>query len=93
MLYAMDGLPIPEGDVYELTGYSNSPVFRDFVKKMLLAMINSDSRERTRKALQAAAIWDKTLILPDEIPSTKGEHLFPVMDAFEQKHYPISKYF
>ncbi len=34
-----------------------------------------------------------TLILPDEIPSTKGKDLYPVMDAFQRKHPLIGHYF
>lgn len=37
------------------------------------------------------AFWSSTL--PDDIPSTKGKDLFPVMDAFQQKHYLIADYF
>ena len=94
MLYAMDGLDMHTGDVYKLPGYSNSKVFRDFVKTMLLAMVNSDSRELTRKALHKEVHKKRTLTLPAaDIPSTKVKDLYPVMDAFQQKHHDIADYF
>lgn len=93
MLYAMSGLPMPEGDVYHIPGYSNSPNFRDFVKRLLLVTVNSDNRNIARNALHSEVHFDKTLSLPTEIPSTSVEHLFPLMDAFEAKHEPIKHYF
>ena len=93
MLYAMDKLPKPEGDVYNLPGYSNSDEFRDFVKQMLLTMVNSESREKTRSALHEAVHKKRTLKLPVVIPSTRGKDLYPVMDAFQRKHHPIRHYF
>lgn len=93
MLYGMDKLPMPEGDVYYLEGYSNDDVFRKFVKRMLLVMVNASDRESVRKALHEEVHKKKKLKLPEEIKSTRGEDLFPLMDAFEQKHKPLKKYF
>jgi hypothetical protein len=84
---------MPEGDVYWLEGFSNDAVFRSFVKRMLLMMINAASKEKARKAIHKAVKVKKTMALPDEIKSTKACDIYPVMDAFEQKHEPISKYF
>jgi hypothetical protein len=93
MLYAMEKLPMPKGDVYHLKGFSNDEIFRRFVKRMLLVMVNADSRETVRKAIQSAVHRDKSLELPSEIPSTKASDLYPVMDAFEKKHGKIKHYF
>jgi hypothetical protein len=93
MLYAKEKLPMPEGDVYHLKGYSNDETFRRFVKRMLLVMVNADSRETVRKAIQSAVHRDKSLELPPEIPSTKASDLYPVLDAFEKKHGKIKRYF
>lgn len=93
MLYAMDKLPMPEGDVYHLDGYSNNEVFREFVKRMLLILLNSDDRSKARGALHDAVHRKSTLELPAEISSTRGEDLFPLMDAFESKHEKIKHYF
>jgi hypothetical protein len=97
MLYAMENLPMPEGDVYELDGYSNDVTFRRFVKQMLLVMVNSEKSkghkwETARKAIHSAVHRTKELDLPPEITSTTGKSLFPVMDAFEKKHEPIKHY-
>jgi hypothetical protein len=93
MLYAMEKLPMPEGDVYYLDGYSNDSTFRKFVKRMLLVMVNADSREKVRQALQAEVHWEDKLVLPDEIGSTGQADIYPVIDAFERKHAPIENYF
>ena len=47
MLYAMEKLPMPEGDVYALDGYPKGKgVLRDFLKQMVLIMVNSMSRQQ-----------------------------------------------
>jgi hypothetical protein len=92
MLYAMEGLSMPEGDVYALDGYSNDPVFRSFVKRMLLVMVNSADRSATRGALHKEVHYNKTLKLPAEVKSVSGRHLYPLMDAFERKHEGIRHY-
>ena len=61
MLYAMEKLPMPKGDVYHLKGYSNDETFRRFVKQLLLIMVNADSRETVRKAIHSAVHRDKEL--------------------------------
>lgn len=76
-----------------MDGYSNNNTFRTFVKRMLLITVNADGREKTRAALQEEVVFKKTLELPSEIESTKKEHLYPLMDAFEMKHEKIKKYF
>jgi hypothetical protein len=93
MLYALEKLPMPKGDVYHLEGYSNDKIFRDFVKKLLLIMINSSDRSKARKAIHSEVYYTKTLILPSEIPSVKSKDLYPLMDAFQKKHDPIKGYF
>ena len=93
MLYAMEKLPMPEGDVYYLDGYSNDEKFRKLVKQMLLIMVNCSDREAARKAIHKAVHYDKTLKIPDDIKSTKGDDLFELMAAFCEKHEPIKDYF
>jgi hypothetical protein len=93
MLYAIEKLPMPEGDVYYLDEYSNTQIFRDFVKKLLQAVINAPNREKARKSLHKAVHYDKDLQLPHEILSTKREDMYPLMDSFERKHDGIKHYF
>lgn len=94
MLYAMEKLPMPEGDVYHLDGYSNDKTFRDFVKIMLLVMLNAKNRNLARGAMYEMVNGEvEKLILPAEIGSTRGDDLYPLMDAFEEKHHPIKNYF
>jgi len=93
MLYAKEGLSMPEGDVYCLDGYSNDDIFREFVKRMLLVMVNSLNRSKARGALHEEVHLKKTLELPVEVNSTGGEDLYPLMDAFELKHAKIKHYF
>ncbi|KJS29361.1 MAG: hypothetical protein VR64_21330 [Desulfatitalea sp. BRH_c12] len=56
-------------------------------------MVNSEDRSKARKALHSEVHFDRTLALPDEIPSTGAADLSPLMDAFEAKHAPIKHYF
>jgi len=93
MLYALSGAPMPAGDVYHLPGYSVDTVFRDFVKRMLLVMVNATDRTTARKAIHKEVHLEKSLVLPDEVPSTRAVDLDPIMDAFEAKHTPIKGYF
>jgi hypothetical protein len=93
MLYAKKKLPMPEGDVYWLDGYSNDYKFRKFVKRMLLVMVNADSPEKVRKALHAEVKWEKKLDLPEEIGSTSQKDIYPVIEAFRQKHADIAEFF
>jgi hypothetical protein len=98
MLYALKKLPMPDGDVYHLDGYSNDPAFRTFVKQILLVMINSNRSERgnkwesARRAIQEGVLENR-LELPPEIPTYRGKDIYPVMDAFEEKHELIKQYF
>ena len=101
MLYAMDDLDMPPGDVYQIPEYpeeklKDKKVFRDFIKQMLLTLVNSGGekkREEARQAIHDAVHHKKTLQLPEEIPSTRGKDIFPLMDAFEKKHKDIGHYF
>jgi hypothetical protein len=86
ILYALENLSIPDGDAYELKGYPKDKILRNFIKFMAQALINASNREEARKALHKAVHYDKTLDLPKEIVSTKQENIYPLMDAFEQKH-------
>ena len=93
MLYAMAKQPMPKGDVYFLEGYSNSHIFRTFVKTMLQAMVNAATREKARQALHKSVRKDKELELPSEISSTGQRDIYPLMDAFQRKHKPIEEFF
>ena len=94
MLYAMENLPVPDGDVYDIPEYpESSHAFRNFVKRLLLTIVNSADKESARKALNKSVYFDKDLKLPEEIPSIKAEDIFPLLDAFSRKHQGISHYF
>lgn len=93
MLYALEKLPPPENDVYHLNGYSNTPEFRKFAKRMLLVMVNASDRSTVRQALHKEVYVEHRLKLPFDIKSTSRADIYPMMDAFELKHAPIKKYF
>jgi hypothetical protein len=96
MLYAMEKLPMPEGDVYYLDGYSNDSTFRRFVKRMLLIMVNTDDREKVRQALHEEVHRgnpENRLALPEEIGATTQEAIYPVIETFEKKHSIIAHKF
>jgi hypothetical protein len=93
MLYALEKQPLPKVDVYRLPSFSNTKIFRNFVKRMLLVMVNASSRSIVRQVLHEEVYKKKSLELPKDIKSTRGVDIFPVMDAFEREHAPIRKYF
>jgi hypothetical protein len=93
MLYALKKLPLPKGDVYKLPGYSNDPIFRRFVKRMLLVMVNASSRSSVRKVMHEAVHRYHSLELPSGIKSTRNVDIFPIVDALEREHAPIKDYF
>ena len=93
MLYAWEGIPMPEDDVYKLEGYSNDDTFRAFVKRMLLVMVNAANPKEVRAVLHQEVFKDGSLKLPEEIGSTKAVDIDPVKRAFEEKHAAISRYF
>lgn len=95
MLYAMEKLPMPKGDVYHLENYNNTDIFRDFIKQLLLIMVNSKDQDSTRQAIHKAVHREKKVKLPESegILSTAGEYIFPLMKAFGKKHSDIKHYF
>ncbi len=97
MLYAQEKLEAPSGDVYHIDGYSNDKTCRDFVKRLLLVMINSKDQNATWAAMhEAVNIGGQSgskLKLPQEIKSTKREDIYPIIEAFKKKHQPIAHYF
>jgi|GEM_PF-1168223 len=60
---------------------------------MLLVMVNAADRTTARKAIHKEVHLEKSLVLPDEVPSTRAVDLDPIMDAFETKHTPIKGFF
>ena len=94
ILYAMEKEVVPPGDVYSIPEYpTKSKVFRDFVKQLLLTIVNCDDRDSARQAIHDAVHHKKTLKLPEEIPSTKGDDIFPLLEAFSKRHHRIKKDF
>jgi hypothetical protein len=93
MLYALKKIPVPVGDVYHLDGYSNDDIFRDFVKRMLLVMVNASDRSDVRGVLHEDVYSNKDLEMPDEIGSTEAAVIDPLMNAFANKHEGIKDYF
>ena len=76
-----------------MDGYSNDHIFREFVKRMLLVMVNASDRPSVRGVLFEDVYNNKDLELPEEVGSTKTADMFPLMDAFENKHRNIKDFF
>ena len=108
MLYARDGLEMPDGDVYHLLDPrfpdppdEDSPeeekrqyqIFRDFVKRLQLILLNASSENDVRRAIYTAVHKHRILKLPKEVPSTRIEDIRPLIEAFKDRHKPISQYF
>jgi hypothetical protein len=85
MLYALERLEKPEGDVYELPEYTRG--VRQYLKRLLLVLINSESPRQARNAMLDRRDPDFTE-LPDEV-----ESLDAIFTSFCNKHRPIRHYF
>ena len=84
MLYAMEGMRL-EGDPYLLDGYS--PEVRDFLKIVMLVLINTGDKSKAKKAIQRIINFGQ-LILPDEVKS-----LDDILNGYMDKLRPIAHLF
>jgi hypothetical protein len=85
MLYAREGLPLPEDDPYHIDGYRD---IRDFLKQVLLRLVNARSKTSAIRSIMDRRNPDEAIEIPDEI-----EPLDDVIDDFTVKHSQIQKYF
>ncbi len=85
MLYAKEGLPLPEEDPYEIDGYGD---IRGFLKQVLLRLVNANSRTSVIRSIMDRRSPAEAIDIPDYIGS-----LDDVIDDFMQKHSLIRKYF
>lgn len=85
MLYALERVPPPSGDVYQLDQFTD--VVRDYLKRLLLILINSESTSEAYRAIMDRRDPD-FLELPDEVDSVES-----IFNAFCDKHKPISHHF
>jgi hypothetical protein len=84
MLYAEQGLSLPNEDPYFLADYPDS---RDFLKKSLQAIINAKDRKTALSAIQKQINFGEI-----EKPSNVKD-LNDIIDKFVEKHKPISNSF
>lgn len=85
MLYALERVQPPAGDVYELAQYSGA--VRDYLKRLLLILINSESTNEAYRAIMDHRDPD-FMELPNEVDSVES-----IFTAFCDKHKPISHHF
>jgi hypothetical protein len=93
LLYALEGLTLPEEDPYKLDGFSDAKETRDFFKRVLLVVLNTkrDTITKAKDAVIRRIVRDVRfgeLIQPEEIQDINA-----AIDQFAIKHEPIQKYF
>jgi hypothetical protein len=93
MLYNITGNKMPEGDQYELDGYSKTKPIRDFLKRLLLIILNSkastieEARTKVKRRIHYETKYKKKLYQPEEI-----KDLDDLINCFIKKHKPIEEY-
>jgi hypothetical protein len=90
LLYFMIGVDPPEGDLYELKGYSKET--RNFMKGMFLRMINSATRENAKGSIREAAFLKRKITIPEELGNLEDKYLDPLIDKFLKKHKALKDY-
>ena len=84
ILYAIKNLPIPEGDLYSIDEY---PEARDFLKKSLSIILNTDSEIKAKQSIQGQ-IYKRKIRKPNGL-----KQISDVIDKFAEKHSAIKDYF
>jgi hypothetical protein len=93
ILYALEGLPLPEEDPYRLDGFSKAKETRDFFKRVLLVVLNTkrETKSKAKDAVIRRIIRDVRfgeLKQPEEIQDINA-----AIDQFAIKHESIQQYF
>lgn len=86
MLYDLDGIPQPNGDMYNYPGCIHSEDARTIRKIILQAVINA---KKLKKACKGAA---KSIRESDSLRATDSE-ISQIADKLMERHYPISDSF
>ena len=86
LLYLEDGLPVPDGDMYEVLGFP--PEARKFLKISMNIILNTKSRTSAKRAIRQDQRKN-----PDYPPIPEGMTIDQIFDGFLQKHSGISKHF
>ncbi len=81
LLYAQEGLEVPEGDLYLLDGFPDS--LRGYYKDLFMMILNADNRDGFINKRKAA--WETLL--------GDGRTIYNVVEALEQKHEALKDYF
>ena len=90
LLYFMAKADPPEGDLYELEGYSRDT--RNFMKGMFLRMINSATRNDAKGSIREAAFLKGKIVIPEELGNLEDKYLDPLIDKFLEKHSALKDY-
>ena len=101
MLYALNKIPAPSDEVYQLDGdYPKTKTFRKFLKRFLITIVNCKDesaamaaiRDQIRKDKRKAERWGKPYE-PLGIEPLTNDTLKPIMDKLMERHAGISNYF
>ncbi|TSK08708.1 MAG: hypothetical protein FPO08_05235 [Geobacter sp.] len=86
LLYLEEGLPVPEGDLYEVPGFP--PEARKFLKVSMNIILNTKGRDSAKKAIRQDQRRN-----PDYPELPEGMTLDELFDGFLEKHAGISHHF
>jgi hypothetical protein len=86
LLYLENGLPAPDGDMYEVPGFP--PEARKFLKVSMNIMLNTISRDSAKKAIRKDQQKN-----PDYPPLPEGMTLDQIFDGFLDKHSTLRERF
>jgi len=86
ILYAWEGLPLPEGDVYSLDGEDlDCPDNRKICKKILLVIFNVNSTEDPAQVVISE-------LNKERFPGVNKHFIETLISKLKEKHTPISDY-
>ena len=85
MLYGLEGLTPPDGDLYKIDGVS--PAYRKYIKKAVNIAINAESEGAATKAIRQE--YDSFINNVGLIPDSPKI----ILNAIRWNHTPIDKYF
>ena len=86
LLYLEGGLPIPDGDLYEVPGFP--PEARPFLKRSTNIILNTKNRESAMSAIQSELRKNR-----DYPPLPEGLSLDELLNGLAEKHSGINHHF
>lgn len=90
LLYFWTGKTPPEGDLYELEGYSKE--IKDFLKNSFLRIINSKNMTEAKGSIRQKTFNDDNFDIRPELDRLQDKYLAPLLEEFLEKHTAVREY-